>query len=160
VPREESVPTCYNCDLQDGESPHPASYRSCTHAKWELERRRNLWTTSGLSREDILLETQHQIDQSPLLLAVLISSIGSNYRNKNSNSFQDKYMHRDINQISGRSVQAKNVNTNAMDYVFLAFTMVQQIMIELSCAVTGKGKVAVITKAVFRLLKNSANNSS
>jgi hypothetical protein len=56
-------------------------------------------------------------------------------------------------------VQAKNVNINATD-VFLAFTMVQQIMIELSGAVREKRKVTVITKAVFRLLKNKDNNSS
>jgi hypothetical protein len=57
-------------------------------------------------------------------------------------------------------VQAKNVNSNAMDDMFLAFTMVQQIMTELSGAVTEKEKVAITTKAVFRLLKNNVNNSS
>jgi hypothetical protein len=36
--------------------------------------------------------------------------------------------------------------------------MVQQIMPKLSGAATEKEKVAVITKAVFRLLKNNANN--
>jgi hypothetical protein len=36
-----------------------------------------------------------------------------------------------------------------------AFIMVQQIMIELSGAVTEKEKVAIITKAVFRLSKNN-----
>jgi hypothetical protein len=70
-------------------------------------------------------------------------------------------MHQDTNQTSGQSVQVKNVNSNAMDGdMFLAFTMVQQIMTELSGAGTEKQKVAVITKAVFRLLKNNANNSS
>jgi hypothetical protein len=54
-------------------------------------------------------------------------------------------------------VQAKNVNINAID-VFLALTMVQQT--ELSGAATEKEKVTGITKAVFRLLKNNANNSS
>jgi hypothetical protein len=43
------------------------------------------------------------------------------------------------NQTSGHSVQAKNVNSNAVDYdMFLAFTMVQQIMTELSGAATEK----------------------
>jgi hypothetical protein len=41
--------------------------------------------------------------------------------------------------------------------VFLAFTMVQQIMAELSVAATEK--VAVITKSVFILLNNNANSS-
>jgi hypothetical protein len=56
-------------------------------------------------------------------------------------------------------VQAKNVNINAMD-VFLGFTMVQQIMTELSGAATEKEMVAVIIETVFRLLKNNAINSS
>jgi hypothetical protein len=56
-------------------------------------------------------------------------------------------------------VQTKNVNTDATDEVFLAFTLVQQIISELSSAATEKRKV-VINKALFRVLKNSANNTS
>jgi hypothetical protein len=41
---------------------------------------------------------------------------------------------------------------------FLAFAMVQHIMTELSGAVTDKEKATVITKTVFTLLKNNANN--
>jgi hypothetical protein len=51
------------------------------------------------------------------------------------------------------------MNINATD-VFLAFTMVQQIMTDLSGVTTGKGKVAAISQVVFSLLKNNANNSS
>jgi hypothetical protein len=47
-------------------------------------------------------------------------------------------------------VETDNININAMDDVFLALTRVQQIMTELSGAATGKGKVAVISKALFR----------
>jgi hypothetical protein len=71
-----------------------------------------------------------------------------------------KNMHQDTSQISGQSVQAKNVNVNATDDVFLAFTMEQQIMMELSGAATEKEKVSVITEAVLGLLKNNASNSS
>jgi hypothetical protein len=44
--------------------------------------------------------------------------------------------------------------------VFVAFTVVQQIMTDVSVVATEKEKVAVITKAVFRLLKNNASSSS
>jgi hypothetical protein len=66
------------------------------------------------------------------------------------------------NQTSGQSVQAKNVNTRitGMDDMFLAFAMVQQIMTGLLGAATEKGKVGDMTKAVFRLLKTNATNSS
>jgi hypothetical protein len=69
-------------------------------------------------------------------------------------------MYQDTNKISNQSVQAKNVNINATDNMFLTFTMVQQIRTELSGAAKEKEKVAVTTKAVFTLLKNNANNSS
>jgi hypothetical protein len=42
----------------------------------------------------------------------------------------------DTNEISGRSVQAKNLNIYAMENVFLALTMAQQIITELSGAAT------------------------
>jgi uncharacterized coiled-coil protein SlyX len=57
-------------------------------------------------------------------------------------------------------MQAKNINSNGMDNTLIATTMVQQIMTELSGAVTEQGKVIVITKVVLRLLKNKANSSS
>jgi hypothetical protein len=43
--------------------------------------------------------------------------------------------------------------------MFLAFTMVQHIMTELFSAVTEKEKGDVVTKALFILLENKANNS-
>jgi hypothetical protein len=86
-----------------------------------------------------------------------MSSIGSNHHSKNNNRLQEKNTLQDTNQISGQSVQAKYININVTDEALLAFTTVQQ-MTALWCA-TEKQKVAVITKAVFILLQNSANNS-
>jgi hypothetical protein len=39
--KEDSTPNCCNCNLQEGERPHPSSYRGCRHAKEESLRRRN-----------------------------------------------------------------------------------------------------------------------
>jgi hypothetical protein len=57
-------------------------------------------------------------------------------------------------------VQEKTVNSNAMDDVFVAFNMVQQIMTGLSRAASEEDKVSVITKAVVSLLKHNGGNSS
>jgi hypothetical protein len=38
--RETSIPHCCNCQLKDGERPHPSNYRGCSHAKEELQRKR------------------------------------------------------------------------------------------------------------------------
>jgi hypothetical protein len=35
------TPNCCNCKLKEGEAPHPTSYRGCSHAKEEMERRKN-----------------------------------------------------------------------------------------------------------------------
>jgi hypothetical protein len=104
---------------------------------------------------------QHLTDHSLLLFAAPISSIVSNHHNKTAMVFRKKkYTHQYTNKISGMSVQARSVNMNATDGVFLSFNIVQQIMTELSSAATEREKIAVITKAVFRLLKVSSNDSS
>jgi hypothetical protein len=78
----------------------------------------------GQQGEHSSRNTQHPINHSLLLFADSISSISSNHHNKNSNSLQGKNRHQDTNQISGQSVQPKNVNINAMYDIFLPFTMV------------------------------------
>jgi hypothetical protein len=35
-----STPACCNCQLAEGEKPHPAHYRGCRHAREELQRRK------------------------------------------------------------------------------------------------------------------------
>jgi hypothetical protein len=102
--------------------PGETERRECNHAKQELQRRRNLRTTAPGS--DVLLEIQNH---TPVIFAAPISSVDSNHHNKNSNCLQEKNTHQDTNQISGQSVQAKNLNTDAMDDVFLAFTMCSRL---------------------------------
>jgi hypothetical protein len=72
--------------------------------------------------------TQHLIDHSPLLLTAPISSIGSNHHNKNSNKLQEKIRIRTKIKSQVSQCRLKNVNINATHDVFLAFSMVQQIM--------------------------------
>jgi hypothetical protein len=36
--KSECVPTCCNCDLQEGESPHPESYKGCSHAEQKISK--------------------------------------------------------------------------------------------------------------------------
>jgi hypothetical protein len=57
-------------------------------------------------------------------------------------------------------VQAKIVNSNAMDDTLVAFNIAQQIMTGLSGAASEGEKVSVITKAVFSLLKRNGGKSS
>jgi hypothetical protein len=59
------------------------------------------------------------------------------------------------NKASGQSMPEEIVNSNAMDDMFVAFTMVQQIMTGLSSAASEEEKVSIITKSVFSLLKRN-----
>jgi hypothetical protein len=52
-------------------------------------------------------------------------------------------------------MQEKIVNSTAMDDMFVAFTMLQQIMTGLSSAAPEEEKVSIITKSVFSLLKRN-----
>jgi hypothetical protein len=64
------------------------------------------------------------------------------------------------NQTSGQQVQAENVNSNAMEDMSVAFTMVHQIMTGLSGAASEEEKIAVISKTVFSFLKPNDSSSS
>jgi hypothetical protein len=63
-------------------------------------------------------------------------------------------------KASDQPMQEEIVNSNALDDMFVAFTMVQQIMTGLSSAASEEEKVSVITKAVFSLLKRNFVYSS
>jgi hypothetical protein len=57
-------------------------------------------------------------------------------------------------------MQKEIVNCNAMDDMFVAFTIVQQIMTGLSSAVSEEEKLSIITKSVFSLRKRNGCYSS
>jgi hypothetical protein len=86
----------------------------------------------------------------------LNNSASSNHHNSKSSGHNT---HQDSNQTSGQSMQAKNINSNAMDDTLAAVSMMQQLMTDLSGAATEQGKVIVITEVVLRLLKNNDNSS-
>jgi hypothetical protein len=71
----ESMPSCCNCTLVDGEKPHPASYRGCSHAKGEEHNRlkgytgRTLFSKFTSSQQSYAAalgqDTQEQQPQAP-----------------------------------------------------------------------------------------------
>jgi hypothetical protein len=64
------------------------------------------------------------------------------------------------NKASGQSMQEEIVNSNAMNDMFVAFTMEQQILTGFSSAASEEEKVSIITKSVFNLLKCNGGYSS
>jgi hypothetical protein len=71
------MPSCCSSTLVEGEKPHPASYRGCSHAKGGPQRRREQWalkrsgrifvckfTSPEKSYAAALRQTQHQQPQT------------------------------------------------------------------------------------------------
>jgi hypothetical protein len=56
-------------------------------------------------------------------------------------------------QESGQSAQALNVNSASLNNMFRVATAVQQIMAELSGAVSEEDKIAAIARIVLNLMK-------
>jgi hypothetical protein len=73
----ESTPSCCNCTPVEGEKPHPASYRGCSHAKREQERRRAQRAPKGSSRT-FFSRSPHQ--SSPTQLHYVKTRNTSNHR--------------------------------------------------------------------------------
>jgi hypothetical protein len=60
-------------------------------------------------------------------------------------------------QVSGQSVQASSVTTSSLDNMFKVAVIVQQIMTELSGAVSEENKIVAITKIVLNLMKQNGH---
>jgi hypothetical protein len=154
-----SVPSCCNCKLREGEKPHPANYRGCRHAKEELQKKKTQRTpntttgrvfssnitTPGLSFAAALRggTAQQQQDPQARQLPVADPVTGTQARKPAPG-----------HQKSGQSVPAPAVNSQPLDTVRVV-TVVQQIMTELSDAVSEEDKIMAITRIVLNLMKNN-----
>jgi hypothetical protein len=84
--------------------------------------------------------------------SALRSSVESNQPSENQKECEGPQKKQVANKASGQSMQEEIVNSNAMDDMFVAFTMVQQIMTGLSSAASEEKKVSIITKSVFSFI--------
>jgi hypothetical protein len=122
----ESTPNCCNCKLKEGEAHHPTSYRGCSHAKEEMEHRKNQRETNQGTAGRTFVSKYTTPDRS--FASALHSSMQPQEQRPQQQQNKPAVHHEQqaTSQASGQSVQAKNVNSNAMDDMFVAFTMVQQ----------------------------------
>jgi hypothetical protein len=60
-------------------------------------------------------------------------------------------------QATGQSVPAPNVNSSPLNNMLRAITLVQQIMTELSGAVSKEDKIVAITKIVLNLMEQNGH---
>jgi hypothetical protein len=77
----ESTPSCCDCNLVEGEKPHPASYRGCGHVKGGPQRRSAKRAPKGFSgRACYSLSSPHQ--NSPMQLHCVKTLNNSNHRHR------------------------------------------------------------------------------
>jgi hypothetical protein len=62
-----------------------------------------------------------------------------------------------MQQETGQSVKAPNVNSQSLDNMLTVVTVVQQIMTEFNGAVSEENKIVAITKIVLNLMKQNGH---
>jgi hypothetical protein len=91
-----STPSCCNCNLADGEKPHPSNYRGCSLAKEEIRRRRSQrepknktgrvfsskYATPDLSFATAVCTNQEQQQPSPARLQFQVPPQGRSSRHR------------------------------------------------------------------------------
>jgi hypothetical protein len=158
--KEKSTPNCCNCNLQEGERPHPSSYRGCRHAKEESLRRRNQRSPNkGTSGRTF---SSNYVTPGQSFAAALRSNPGQQPPMRQAPRATAEPMRgpppaEQQAKPAGQSVQTSNVNSTSLDDMFKVATVVQQIMTELNGAVSEEGKIVAITKIVLSLMKRDGH---
>jgi hypothetical protein len=141
-----STPVCCNCQLVEGEKPHPANYCGCRHVKETLQRKKlqrapKLTTgrvfssnavTPGVSFVAALQGGASQ-EQQPLTRQLPVAVPPKARKSSVPAPVQG--------QETGQSVQAPNVSSHPFDNMLKVVTVVQQIMTEISSALSEEEKI-------------------
>jgi hypothetical protein len=149
--RKTSIPQCCNCQLKDGEEPHPYNYRGCSHTKVELQRKR-MQRLSNRGQEASKFSPDYVVPGRSFAAA-----LRSNPKQQQASVVTAEAPNPTQNQQqnTGQSVPASNVNSLPLDNMLRAITVVQQIMTELSGAVPKKDQIVAITKIVLNLMEQN-----
>jgi hypothetical protein len=165
------------------ERPHPATYRGCKLAKYEILRRKTppaaARNTAGRTIASKLVNPstsyaaalrnntqQQQRHQGQPTQAK--DNAGDQHQTTKSTQQATREQAKDviiplykntedgkISLSSGQSVRANDVNSSSLNNMFKVAAIVQQIMTELNGAVTEEQKIVVITRTVFNLVKDN-----
>jgi hypothetical protein len=157
-----STPACCNCRFADGEKPHPANYRGCSHAKEELQKKKlqkapkpatgRVFSSNivnpGVSFAAALRGGASQ-DQRPLARQPPVAVPPAARKSGVTAPVQG--------QETGQSVQAPNVSSHPSDNMLKVVTVVHQIMREVSGALSQQEQIMAISKIVFNLMNQDGH---
>jgi hypothetical protein len=157
-----STQACCNWERAEGEKAQPANYRGCSHAKEEMQKRKgqrtkkpaagrvfsSTLTTTGVSFA-AALRGRREDQQQPAARQVMAAPSAPEPSTSAPPPLPKQ-------QATGQSVPAPNVNSMPLDNMLRAITVVQQIMTELSGAVSKKDKILAITQIVLDLMEQNS----
>jgi hypothetical protein len=126
-----SIAHCCNCSLGEGKKTHPPNYKGCSHAKKELLR----W----------------KAQKAP---AKHLPGRGFFCRFLRCRSPWQPAVHQHLTQQQDPLVQPPDVNISCLGETFRGVTVVQQVMTDITDAVSEKEKIVAITKTVINLMKH------
>jgi hypothetical protein len=154
--KKDPTPSCCICKLAEGEKPHSSTYRSCSHAKEKIRRRRNLRApTINTGRT----YASKYITQDVSFAEALQSKVDQNQQRQFAAAAPAAMDQKRV-QTPGQSVLAPNMVSVPKDNMVMAFTVVQQIMTDLNNTVSMKAKVQAITRIVLTFMEQNGQHIS
>jgi hypothetical protein len=126
-----STPACCNCQLAEGEKPHPANYRGCKLAKEEMRKRKPQGAPKPTSGR---VFSSNPVKPTLSFAAALRGQAASRPRPRPQPEPEPEAATRPSQApapspepLTGQSVQATHVNSDT-EMMFLAYAKAEQIM--------------------------------
>jgi hypothetical protein len=153
------IPACCNCNLAEGEKPHPSNYSGCKRAKEELQKE-----SSEITDQGTIVRVFSSLLATPAVsfaAAVKEQQRQQTQQNKTPTATPggtEKTEEQSIEMEMEQSVQTGrtkgNSNLSSLDNMFKFATIVQQIMTGLNEAVSEEDKIITIMKIVMKLINH------
>jgi hypothetical protein len=147
---QSSTKACCNCQLAEGEKPHPANYRGCKRAKEELRKKKSEVTPKTSSGR---VYSSNPVKPHLSFAAALRGQVASHPQHEVATSFKTSAPIA-TEKTTGQSDQATPVNSDT-DIMFRAYAAAGQIMKELKDAASEEAQFLAIEKFVFNLMKRN-----
>jgi hypothetical protein len=149
--KTSSTPACCNCELEEGEKPHPANYCGCKNAKEEMRKKKPQATPKPMAGR--------VFSSSPIKPHL---SFAAALRGQSSTQPMEEVpaaknpeptTAKPNIQETGQSVQAPSVNSDSLNiHMGRAITITQQIIKECNDTASEKEKFLKIAAIVFDLM--------
>jgi hypothetical protein len=149
--KTSSTPACCNCQLSEGEKPHPANYRGCKHATEKMRKKRPQGTPKTTSGRVL---SSNPFKPNLSFAAALRGLAEIQPQQEAAASCTSTSGTKANEQATGQSVQAPNANSDSLE-MSRALSVVQQILAELKVSASEEDKFLSVAKIIFNLMNQN-----